>query len=63
VTDVENDAALPDWLALPSAEAVRLALEAAEEADAVIAAVSPATVQTVLNRRQPLGRLPLRPPA
>ncbi|MDA0269814.1 MAG: DinB family protein [Chloroflexi bacterium] len=52
VTDVENDAALPEWRALPPAEAVRLALEAAVEVDAIVAAVSPATVQTVLDRRQ-----------
>lgn len=44
---VLNDALLPEWLALPGADAARLALEAARNIDAVVAGLSERTVQAV----------------
>jgi hypothetical protein len=46
--DLINDATLPQWLALPPREAVRLALEAAEAIDRKIQSLAPNLVQAYL---------------
>jgi hypothetical protein len=50
--DVTNDALLPEWLALPPREACRLALEAADAVDSLVASLSPGTVAGVMQARR-----------
>lgn len=50
--DVTNDALLPEWLALPPREACRLALEAADAVDALVASLSASTVAGVMEARR-----------
>lgn len=50
--DVLNGALLPTWLALPPREAVRLALEAAEAIDRVVATLDEALIQEFIAREE-----------
>ena len=53
LTDLINDAQLPEWRTVPTRTAIELALAAAEAADAYLADLDPARVQAVLDADLP----------
>jgi hypothetical protein len=62
LVDVVNAAGLPDWRALPPAAAVGLALAAAEEVDARVAALPDAAVAHAEATKPPVPDRAVRPP-
>jgi hypothetical protein len=51
--DAINDAALPQWLLVPPEDAGRECVSAAEEIDALVAALSPSVVRALVDAGRP----------